>query len=845
MGTIHLNRRLSSVGYQVGKVFAYGLPAGLVAVGVLFLSNVYGAYSDVPVSSVRSYTGCPLNTYNSDDLYAVDVCRQVLAGYDLRGFHLPPSPYIFPDMVLLLPCMAISKDLGIIFLAYSLLYYGLTAIVLAWIGRCCGFSKREAWLYGCSAVTSLLATHLSAPYHPRALLLAHPGNHAGIILVGLLLTALTFHLVQWGPRVLSSVTFLLAGALGAFSDRLLVVQFLVPLSLALLVLTCFRLLSVRRLVAGAVWIGGSVLVGEGLRRLSAWLGLILLPSTPNIGLATRHRILRFLMDEFPNCMRGQYTAMTVLVVGLLIAAVIVVIAVWERRPQTMLIGLLWVFACSSTLIIALLVGLGPLAPGFGRYTLVLVVLPFLLLTFLLRLLPSRARLAGPVFAVASIAASLVQMGLSIPTFSWEHLRQPYPPFVRAVDDLASQWGCYYGLADFWNARSVSMLSRKGIIAKPLSSAAVPWLHSDNPNAWLQTDDADPSVPSYQFIIVSRKALADTDVAIATAFDKYSVPAERCTIGPEWEIWRYDDMNCPRFSGFLAGVLAQKYRRTRHFEAPLSPKELAQPKANLSRWDDQSNFQMTPGKDLEVLFDHPVAAGAIDLAADCASAYQVTLYCGEQRLGDVLAPSSWTGVTFDYDRKVFHTIFSRLLPLSADMRGRPCDRAIVRCLSEGAHARLGHFLIFTDVPVLPHRALVSQPRRFEAEDLDPLPRSRIPEPSASAGQIRQAEKGHVSWVVCGPYMPLYPGHYRVDFAIRCDGPVGSEQVAKVDAAAFKGDRILASRELGAGDFIADKGFRIFSLVIRTECELDFVEFRLFSYGRTSLAIDYIDLIPLQP
>src|SRR3974390_751404 len=78
-----------SLPHRLGTVLGYGLPTALLVLGVFFLSEAYGR------SPTIRGDDCP---FNSDDLYTVDIARQALAGYDLRGCHLPYAPYVFHDM---------------------------------------------------------------------------------------------------------------------------------------------------------------------------------------------------------------------------------------------------------------------------------------------------------------------------------------------------------------------------------------------------------------------------------------------------------------------------------------------------------------------------------------------------------------------------------------------------------------------------------------------------------------------------------------------------------------------------------------------------------------------------
>src|SRR5262245_46905033 len=64
-------------------------------------------------------------SFNSDNLYCLQFCDDLLHGREMQGFHVPAAPYLFPDMALLLPCAALTSNLSAVFFLYSALYYGL------------------------------------------------------------------------------------------------------------------------------------------------------------------------------------------------------------------------------------------------------------------------------------------------------------------------------------------------------------------------------------------------------------------------------------------------------------------------------------------------------------------------------------------------------------------------------------------------------------------------------------------------------------------------------------------------------------------------------------------------
>ena len=84
-------------------------------------------------------------SFNSDQLYCIHFCDDLLQGRDVQGFHMPAAPYIFPDITLLTLCNLLTSDLAALFLLYSLLYYSLLLFVLSAIGRQIGLFWSESF----------------------------------------------------------------------------------------------------------------------------------------------------------------------------------------------------------------------------------------------------------------------------------------------------------------------------------------------------------------------------------------------------------------------------------------------------------------------------------------------------------------------------------------------------------------------------------------------------------------------------------------------------------------------------------------------------------------------------
>jgi hypothetical protein len=484
-----------------------------------------------------------------------------------------------------------------------------------------------------------------------------------------------------------------------------------------------------------------------------------------------------------------------------------------------------------------------------RYVLVLFLLPPLFLGLLLRALPGRrASWASPAFACAVFLFAGAQGGFQMASFHGRDLRQPYPELARAIDQLAREKHCHYGLAGFWYARYLTFLSRENVKVKATLQNGEPWLHSDNPNTYLSADPKDLTVPEFHFIIVSAVSRWPAPEFVRM---QYGEPSEKRIVGTD-EIWVYDPLTCRRFNAFLTGVLAEKYRRTCQCTAPAQPYHLSLPKDNFTPWDDCKNVLLPRGQELEVRFAAPVTGPTLDFAADCHSAYRITFFRDQEQLGAlVVGPATWTGLCTAYDRAGVRTIYSRLVTLPEGVRNQGWDRAVIRCLQACGTSSIGHFLVYDEplpeLPQPPKKSLEHQ--RFEAEALnsaaDPV-NSILHDPSASGGQARLGKKGFSGALMFGPYASLDAGHYRVDIALKAPAPRGEGLLGGLDVTTLGGRQVLAHRELLDHDFGTDEsGYQIFSMDFDAEHEIEDVEFRFISTGRSDLAIDYVDLSVVPP
>jgi hypothetical protein len=779
---------------------------------------------------------------NRDDFLCPDQCQDVLDGRSLEGWHLPGAPYLFPDDLLLLACQAACPDMGAAFTLYVFLFYLALLACLTWLARLAGLPGRRAFLAACAGVLLLIVTHFGEAYRDRALLMAHPGNHVGAVLVGVLTLALLLRGLRHGYRWLGAAALVLAVGLGTFSDKLLALQFLAPAGGALVVLAVRRAAPLRRLALALALLAAGVALSVAIKALAVRLGVVVLSEEAQFkwfrGIPWRTFAATLL-----SFVRGQTLLRYLLPLHL---AVALGLALFWRRPAGPALLFLAAFVLLlPALNVGALLATGKTDPAVGRYLLASLFAPFLFLGLLLGAVPrwpGRAAVALGAAAVLVFAGwRLADLGPAAARRGW---RLPYPPLAQALDRLVRERGPMRGLGSYWAARGMNYLSREHVLVNAFMAA--PFVHGANPDRFLAEAPGETDVPDFRFVVV------DAHLRPEFVLPFFGEPAERLPTGGGEEVWLYDaPLDYDLFNRFLAAQVARRYRRSHAWTGPASPRSLARPRRTFSPADARHNLRLGPNATVEVRFDPPVTGTLIDLGADYSDRYELAFFAGAEHLATLRAPNVlWTGSVPAYGPPGTQP---RLLPLPPVLRERPWDRTLVTTrpgYGTGLLFSLAHFLVYHDEP--PRLAArpappLTAPRRFEAEALpsEAGPASKAEDAAASGGAARRCGAAFARYLSYTPYLALPAGRYRVDFALKVDDTATPAPVATLEVTSEGGSNALARRELGGADFPAPGRYATHSLTVEAADEREQVTFRLLAHGRTGLALDYVELTPLPP
>ncbi len=270
--------------------------------------------------------------FNSDHLYCIHFCDDILHGRDMQGWHLPAAPYIFPDMVMVLLSSVLTSNIAAIFVLYGAMYYGFVLVALMAILRALDLPCRESFTLAGLGVIFLLAVHFEPVYVNRSLPMFHPGNHLSVLLMGLGVIAFVLRAMRHGYTWLSAALLVVVCVLSGFSDQLLIIQFFAPVCAATLLLGLCRVIGFRRALVTNFLLGISTLLAMKVRVVLAALGFIPMRITnldsdfpPDFSAVTE----QFLASIW-HAIYDQPLMWVVFIFH--ITAMLAILVLWSRRP---------------------------------------------------------------------------------------------------------------------------------------------------------------------------------------------------------------------------------------------------------------------------------------------------------------------------------------------------------------------------------------------------------------------------------------------------------------------------------------------------------------------------------
>ncbi len=450
--------------------------AATIVVGLTVALLVYYTTSYVSFEGI---------VYNADALYLPALYRDLAAGNSFAAWNLPPASFLFPDTLLFFLVSAATPTFHAAIVAFGISQYLLFALGLMLLARqtlppAYGFAR-----YGLVALMGLLFLTLIDRLEFYSQLIFLSVHHFGVaLLLPFVLTLLLQSISSprtpiWQASALAILSFL-AGA----SDGIYLIQVTGPLVVALGVLFWLDVLEGRR----ALLLGGVLLAASLLGALA--IRLVLPQSDLVAGYLTRFHLAYFALLQLLGYLTSAWSAKPLhffLAAGFLLVCAL---GLWrsvrkQRRgdpsaanaARTLLTTFFLVSTAASVFFITLF-GLFVDRHALRYFLPLLIFSGFWGWPFVLALpkaiFPRTVRVAVPV-AILLVAGLAIQI---------KPARNPlangyYPTYIQCIDEHARQLDLREGIAQFWQARPLTLLGQSNLRVAQVNRDLSPynWVNS--------------------------------------------------------------------------------------------------------------------------------------------------------------------------------------------------------------------------------------------------------------------------------------------------------------------------------------------------------------------------------
>lgn len=446
---------------------------------------------------------------NSDAMYLPtlydDLFRQ---GGSYKNWYLTPAPYFFPDM----PLYFVASFVGGQFYYANFIFFNLQLIILfvtcLKINRLFNQNQQLALLNSCSFLGILYLL----PVGLVTILLMLSGHHFGVMLSGVIFLYLVMKILQNDKNTVTDKVLLgLLIALIVASDKLFVVQFLLPAVLSLCVLWLINNLSLKKLLWLFLLIIGSTILGLLLYQL-----VVINPTAYEVhyNVANISANLQKLTHRIISNFSSNYLFFAMNIVFHLAA---LFFFCWQLKLRNLKYStayqffIVFVIICSAVLFSVL--SLSTLAMA-NRYLIPFYFLPIIFFPLVFYPLLEKYQKAAQVMSQAILLGVLLLATTKITNQlrNFNFHTEYYPKHMQCFDDFIERTGAKHGIAYYWLSKSTTMMSKNQVSV----AAVTPDLY-DYP--WITT--AKWFKDKYDFVLVSHNPNDKQDQPKIELVDQFS------------------------------------------------------------------------------------------------------------------------------------------------------------------------------------------------------------------------------------------------------------------------------------------------------------------------------------
>lgn len=447
--------------------------------------------------------------FNSDALYLPSLYRDLIVnGGGLNGWHVPPSVLLVPDVIMYFIIRAVAGNFIVAGFVYGLVQYVIILVLFTMIYR--EFAPSADFLFPALMMVFmslfLMVSLFSGDFLFTYYLFLN-GFHAGAFVMALISLWLGLKYLSRPSKNIQFILFAII-AVSLASDLLFLFMFSIPYGAVLL----YHLLARHQVRSGKtlIMLGLASMAGLIIYWAIRQSGYVRLANPGNVlNLETVLNSFQIFGKQFWMYLSAADFRSVIIVLAILSIILQLVVLLWQiSRGRDR--GVAFSYLLFSVVFIPVVI-LAPLLTGsysgydtlrYNVYALYLAVanLAFLpgFFSFQLKIgkIVKPVLLTGLILLFISGIGNYSQKGLA-------HYFGYYPPFARLADQVAEKHHLKKGIANFWQAKSITMFSKQDLKIYPVFDNLKPYHHLIDRDKYYKKDAV------FNFVVLN--GITDTTV----------------------------------------------------------------------------------------------------------------------------------------------------------------------------------------------------------------------------------------------------------------------------------------------------------------------------------------------
>lgn len=479
--------------------------------------------------------------YNSDTLYLASIYKDIFVdGTGFQGWNLNGAPNFFPDMFMYFIIRFFTGDFKIAYIILSVVQYNLLVFLLGSLFR--GLNPKASLnyitLFNLLFPVYLLATILHGSFQYTFDVFSQ-SYHNGCFINSLF--ALNFFLRYLTREKKSHLIYMLVFVfIGVFNDRLFMVTFVMP-ALALLVLNLIwiKKKAISRSTILTCGVAVLALLTFNVTKRNSIYECISLGEKfmnfSNAGTSFKNMLNQHTDFIVRADLRGLVTVLTIVSFFTLLVVFFRIAkqtAWFKKVKENYLIAVLFMLFSLSSVFLTLFT---PVVNGYYlgssciRYTTFSFFLSLFNVVFIVYYFTNEkdgTKWLNWIIGVLLLfyTGVVVQTVTSEPVV--ENIREVasfYPEKVKAVDEFTQKHNIQYGVANYWDAKYITMFSKNEVrVYTAINEKLNLWYHVMNSNWYYKHDKGKCQDPEFRFVIFSPKDFKTTRQIFGEPVDSMQV-----------------------------------------------------------------------------------------------------------------------------------------------------------------------------------------------------------------------------------------------------------------------------------------------------------------------------------